>query len=1210
MNEWEFTAEAAGWINEIIAHESGLPFDCAKCEQQGRGSRKRRDLTILDKNKKVILTGEIKLPYNKDGGSPYNAAVVRDARSKAREAGTRFFFTWNVNEFVLWETHPSKTSWKDHNYKAWDVTSIHSEEHLELPMTVHAIRTWLRDFLIEYAQIHLGRKTLGVKSPDEKFIDALESSLRLPILFTAEKLDEMYETPHFKRDLDCWMREEQGWIIYSDPEGIRENLLRAAKFACYSLVNRLVFHEALLKRFGGKMAKLAIQDYVDTGEELRIALNRFFAEAKEATGDYETVFGKVYFSIGNRLPHYSDLAVPYWRELINQIHDFDFSKLDYEVIGSIFERFIAPEERHKYGQFYTRVEVVDLINSFCIRNGDEKIIDPACGGGTFLVRAYARKRNILPRRDHESILSDLYGIDISNFATHLTTINLATRDLVGAENYPRIARSDFFDVESGKAFLTLPKHVRTGGLGAATERSITIPPLDAAVGNPPYIRQEAIGKEKKENYRKLVKDQNNANLSGRSDIHCYFWPHASSFLKNDGLLCFLTSSQWLDVEYGFRLQEWILCNFEITAIIESVDEPWFVGARVATTITILRRQQDPDKRMSNTVRFIQLLRPIKEILVHDGTLEGAIVAADRLRDEILSLKSNTTNERFRARLVRQCELWKQGVQLGVVMGKYDDYGDDNSENHNGEYYGGKWGVYLRAPDLWFELMDRFGSRFVPLGEIAEIHRGITSGKDVFFFPKDVSDSCLQLCKDPTEFREEYGVPRKEVASGKVKLVLCGEGRGEIRPIESKYLEPEIHSLMEITGFTVAPEDCSRMILLVGKKRKKIKDKYLLDYLEWGEKKKYHEGSTCAARVSEEKDWYDLTGHENGSLFWPMAQQYKHAVPVNEHNLICNHNLFDVTPVKSDSSVLAGILNSSWAVLSKYQYGRPVGVEGNLKTEVVDVKMMLVPNPTSATKKAVDRVAASFEKMKKRKALQFLSERRMREMSFTLADKKEALDELSDLCELDMDDRRELDDAVLEMMGVESPKERRKLIDSLYAYLRDFFEATRRKEEKAIVNKKRAKRGGAARPSEIAEQILDEISENHPRLIRNYDPDFIDVSKPYDVFEIPDEGTPKTISDMFSGHGVMFTKGKKQIRFLSTKIPEQDELVALTASSGVRGAVRFPREPQECLRVLREYDKFIRQRDKKIRDLIEERTADEELQVKIYESIISRLQKSP
>ena len=83
INEWEFTGSIANWITEILVKNSRLPFSEAKIEQRGSGSRKRRDLSLLDKDKRAVLTGEVKLPFQKDGGSPYNDAVVQDARRKA-----------------------------------------------------------------------------------------------------------------------------------------------------------------------------------------------------------------------------------------------------------------------------------------------------------------------------------------------------------------------------------------------------------------------------------------------------------------------------------------------------------------------------------------------------------------------------------------------------------------------------------------------------------------------------------------------------------------------------------------------------------------------------------------------------------------------------------------------------------------------------------------------------------------------------------------------------------------------------------------------------------------------------------------------------------------------------------------------------------------------------------------------------------------------
>ncbi len=474
--------------------------------------------------------------------------------------------------------------------------------------------------------------------------------------------------------------------------------------------------------------------------------------------------------------------------MINQIHEFDFSKLDYEIIGNIFERLISPDERHKYGQYYTRAEVVDLINSFSIRTGSESIIDPACGGGTFLVRAYARKRELAPSRTHEQILNDLYGVDISPFACHLTTINLATRDLIQDENYPRIARGDFFDVNAKRPFLSLPSHARSKGLGKIQHRDIEIPPLDAVVGNPPYVRQEDIKSYKpkkkehpkrgtKEFYRALVSKEAQATLSGRSDLHCYFWPHASTFLKPGGWLCLLTSSQWLDVEYGFKLQGWILSQFKIVAVFESTVEPWFVGARVVTMATILQDCSDAKAREENIVRFVQLRAPLADTLAHDGTTAGAVRAADNFRNEILELTESALNSRYRARLVPQKELLEGGFRLERLMRGIEDEEeeDDNDSNSSHErYYGGKWGIYLRAPDLWFELMDCFGSQYSPLGEIAEVRFGVKSGKDEFFFPRDVSQECLEKFRSFHEFRQEFGIRREDVESGEIKLVRCGE----------------------------------------------------------------------------------------------------------------------------------------------------------------------------------------------------------------------------------------------------------------------------------------------------------------------------------------------------------------------------------------------------------------------------------------------------
>lgn len=272
--------------------------------------------------------------------------------------------------------------------------------------------------------------------------------------------------------------------------------------------------------------------------------------------------------------------------------------------------------------------------------------------------------------------------------------------------------------------------------------------------------------------------------------------------------------------------------------------------------------------------------------------------------------------------------------------------------------------------------------------------------------------------------------------------------------------------------------------------------------------------------------------------------------------------------------------------------------------VADVSMMLIPDPTASTANQRHKISSAFAKMKGRNALMFLSERRLRSMSYTAAGKQADLDKLSNECELDMTDRRELDEAVLEMLGVTFPQKRQEMIDELYAHLREFFEATRQKEEKAILNKNTSRRRGTARPGDIAAEIHNAIAENEPALLLQYEADFLDKLKPYDTYDLPVEGVAQMHSDMVMSNGVKFIKGNKTIAHVETSTLPHSELIAILANGGQRGLVRIPRDNEECIRVLEKYRTFIEERDGRIRELIQERTADEEAQEKILAALMA------
>src|SRR5207249_7863807 len=80
-----------------------------------------------------------------------------------------------------------------------------------------------------------------------------------------------------------------------------------------------------------------------------------------------------------------------WRSVLENLRPFNFKEIRTDILGGIFKRLIAPEERHKFGQHYTNEDLVDVVNAFCIRDRKSVVMDPASGSGSFVVRGYHRK---------------------------------------------------------------------------------------------------------------------------------------------------------------------------------------------------------------------------------------------------------------------------------------------------------------------------------------------------------------------------------------------------------------------------------------------------------------------------------------------------------------------------------------------------------------------------------------------------------------------------------------------------------------------------------------------------------------------------------------------------------------------------------------------------------------------------------------------------
>lgn len=103
-----------------------------------------------------------------------------------------------------------------------------------------------------------------------------------------------------------------------------------------------------------------------------------------------------------------------------------------DAIGDVFEIFLGPSLRGNKGQFFTPKNIVKLMIKLLDPKKEEKLIDPACGSGGFLIETamYSKEKTNFNLKSNIQG-KQLFGIDKDQFLTKLTKIYLL---ILGARN--------------------------------------------------------------------------------------------------------------------------------------------------------------------------------------------------------------------------------------------------------------------------------------------------------------------------------------------------------------------------------------------------------------------------------------------------------------------------------------------------------------------------------------------------------------------------------------------------------------------------------------------------------------------------------------------------------------------------------------------------------------------------------------------------------
>ncbi|MGO9093655.1 MAG: Eco57I restriction-modification methylase domain-containing protein [Bryobacteraceae bacterium] len=156
-----------------------------------------------------------------------------------------------------------------------------------------------------------------------------------------------------------------------------------------------------------------------------------------------------------------------WERVVAQIETYDLSRLDQDVLKTVYQELVDPKDRHDLGEYYTPDWLCErIVAELLPKRGYVKTLDPTCGSGGFLRAAITHFLRCDPGAPDDvrlqSILEHVVGIDVHPLAVTIAkaTYILALGRLVKAARRP--IQIPVYMADS----LFLPTEVKQPKLGA------------------------------------------------------------------------------------------------------------------------------------------------------------------------------------------------------------------------------------------------------------------------------------------------------------------------------------------------------------------------------------------------------------------------------------------------------------------------------------------------------------------------------------------------------------------------------------------------------------------------------------------------------------------------------------------------------------------------------------------------------------------------
>lgn len=353
-------------------------------------------------------------------------------------------------------------------------------------------------------------------------------------------------------------------------------------------------------------------------------------------------------------------------ELYTPKNPYQFSVIPVEIIGNAYEQFLGktisidknhkavielkPEVRKAGGVYYTPEYIVDYIVANTVgeaikgKTPDEivniKILDPACGSGSFLLGAYKyllnyHKEYFLKNKTKkymgsryeiidesgnlalwvrkQILINNIFGVDIDSNAVEVAKLSLLLKSFEDSFNVNEYGQGSLLNE---KILPSLDNNIKCGNsligndfyeshldLDDAALYKINCfdweeefksifngGGFDVVIGNPPYVRMQTLSDTNKETvnyYNNIYIDY----VKGNYDLYIIFLYKAFSMLNSYGKLGYILPHKFFQSESGEKIRKYLYNNNAVDTIVNFTTNQIFNNATTYTCLLFLSKKE-------------------------------------------------------------------------------------------------------------------------------------------------------------------------------------------------------------------------------------------------------------------------------------------------------------------------------------------------------------------------------------------------------------------------------------------------------------------------------------------------------------------------------------------------------------------------------------------------------------------------------------------